>query len=37
MAKGLYRLGLSAAKRPFMVLFTWLVLLALAAGFRWDT
>src|SRR5699024_10685559 len=32
MAKGLYRLGLSAAKRPFMVLFTWLVLLALAAG-----
>ena len=32
MAKLLYRLGLSAAKRPFGVLFTWLVLLALAAG-----
>lgn len=32
MAKLLYRLGLSAAKKPFAVLFTWLVLLAIAAG-----
>lgn len=32
MAKLLYRLGFSAAKRPFAVLFTWLVLLAIAAG-----
>lgn len=32
MAKLLYRLGSSAAKRPFAVLFTWLVLLAIAAG-----
>lgn len=32
MAKLLYRLGLSSAKRPFTVLFTWLVLLAIAAG-----
>src|SRR5699024_6470009 len=32
MAKGLYRLGLSAAKLPYMVLFTWLVLLAPAVG-----
>lgn len=32
MAKLLYRLGLGAAKRPFVALFTWLVLLALAAG-----
>lgn len=32
MAKLLYRLGLSAAKRPFAVIFSWLVALALAAG-----
>ncbi|MDN6148265.1 MAG: MMPL family transporter [Yaniella sp.] len=32
MAKLLYRLGSSAAKRPFAVVFTWLVLLAIAAG-----
>ena len=32
MAKLLYRLGLSSAKRPFAVIFTWLVLLAIAAG-----
>ncbi|NWN88125.1 MAG: MMPL family transporter [Micrococcaceae bacterium] len=32
MAKLLYRLGLRSAKRPFAVLFTWLVLLAIAAG-----
>src|SRR5699024_6545373 len=32
MAKLLYRLGLGAAKRPFVAWFTWLVLLALAAG-----
>src|SRR5690625_3557140 len=32
MAKLLYRLGLSAAKRPVAVIFSWLVLLAIAAG-----
>lgn len=32
MAKLLYRLGLSSAKRPFAVIFSWLVLLAIAAG-----
>src|SRR5699024_2574020 len=32
MAKLLYRLGRSSAKRPFAVIFTWLVLLAIAAG-----
>lgn len=32
MAKLLYRLGCSSAKRPLAVIFTWLVLLALAAG-----
>lgn len=32
MAKLLYRLGLNAAKRPFAVIFSWLVLLAIAAG-----
>lgn len=32
MAKLLYRLGLSSAQRPFTVLFTWLVLVAIAAG-----
>ena len=32
MAKLLYRLGLSSAQRPFAVIFTWLVLLAIAAG-----
>lgn len=32
MAKLLYRLGLTAAKRPMAVIFSWLVLLAIAAG-----
>lgn len=32
MAKLLYRLGRSAAARPFAVIFSWLVLLAIAAG-----
>ena len=32
MAKLLYRLGLSAAKRPLAVIFSWLVMLAIAAA-----
>lgn len=32
MAKLLYRLGFTSANRPLAVIFTWLVLLALAAG-----
>lgn len=32
MAKLLYRLGLNAARRPLAVIFSWLVILALAAG-----
>ena len=32
MAKLLYRLGFSAAKKPFTVFFTWIVLLAIAAA-----
>lgn len=32
MAKLLYRLGLNAAKRPLAVIFSWLVMLAIAAG-----
>ncbi len=32
MAKLLYRLGRSAARRPLAVIFSWLVLLAIAAG-----